>query len=183
MSRHHDPRPFLSFCTVVKDGVPQPKPGEIARLLHMDMTAHRKKTQDFNDGWKVNENSRKPVIVVPPARAYRVLFVCLMFSMFLVQSGEVHGTSDLGISTIARTFHSRLSSGMAPSRRKVTDRDFILSAVPSSPTASSLSRFRWAGAREPSQGCREGERGRFGLDGASPHVGQRWPYRWLGNSS
>ncbi|CAM9093996.1 unnamed protein product [Hapterophycus canaliculatus] len=35
-----------------EDGVQPPKRGEIAHLLHMDMAAHRKKTAEFNDGWK-----------------------------------------------------------------------------------------------------------------------------------
>lgn len=64
-----------------------------------------------------------------------------------------------------------------------TDRSITLSSVCRSPTASSLSCFSWASAREPAQGCREGERGRLGLDGASLHFGQRWSYRWLGDSS
>ena len=36
-----------------QDGVQKPKPGEIANFLHIDMIAHRKKTADFNEGWKV----------------------------------------------------------------------------------------------------------------------------------
>ncbi|CAM9433685.1 unnamed protein product [Ectocarpus fasciculatus] len=35
-----------------EDGIQRPRPGEIAHLLHMDMAAHRKKTADFNNGWK-----------------------------------------------------------------------------------------------------------------------------------
>lgn len=42
-----------------QDGIKQPEPGEIAHLLHMDMAAHRKKTDDFNDGWKVKGYTMK----------------------------------------------------------------------------------------------------------------------------
>lgn len=37
----------------MQDGIQQPRPGEIAYLLHKDMATHMKKTADFNDGWKV----------------------------------------------------------------------------------------------------------------------------------
>ena len=53
------PITLIFFCSgiytpgVFQDGIEPSKPGEIAHLLHMDMAAHRKKTQDFNDGWKV----------------------------------------------------------------------------------------------------------------------------------
>lgn len=40
-------------CRVLQDGIQQPKPGEIAYLLHKDMAIHMEKTADFNDGWKV----------------------------------------------------------------------------------------------------------------------------------
>ncbi|CAM9561808.1 unnamed protein product [Scytosiphon promiscuus] len=45
-------RRILRTKVQTEDGLQPPKNGEIAHLLHMDMAAHRKKTADFNDGWK-----------------------------------------------------------------------------------------------------------------------------------